>query len=289
MSHEMTIEEKTMFVRGHWQAYINKGLSAADQQIMQDIICNCDYTFNFMGSLEKFDDKIRQVVKEGCTDCPDTLADRISIALDSCEQELRDDSKPDASSETDDNSNGEKQNRFPWFPAVLMALAAALVVAVATFGGIAGSVENSPHPSLEQVLVPLVANADFSVPMLTIDQCKYPEIDRIRKEQFRNAPEMPLMINGERCIVSGYTQAKVDGNNVLCAVYDRPNGKRFALMIMSCDCLDEVMPNIVKSQEVIMGNKNVVFWRTGEYVQVLVNKGDLGELRSLAHDIRLAT
>ncbi|MCF6227246.1 MAG: hypothetical protein L3J82_01105 [Planctomycetes bacterium] len=276
---EMSKEQKTQFVREHWAAYLDKELPADEMQVMQDIICNCDYTCEFMNSQEEFAVKLRQAIKEGCTNCPDTLSDRISSALDTCEQELCDDSEP--------VDNDKKASPFPWFSAVLMALAAAIVISVAVFGGIASGGGSQPaSPSLEQVLTPLVANANLSVPAVSAENCKYLELSEICNKLFKGAPEMPLRLDGKHLIVSDFTQLAVEDHEVVTATYDHPNGQRFALMLLSCECLDQVMPKIVKSQEVILEGKNVMFWRRGKYMQVLIGEGDSDSLRQIAMSIQ---
>ncbi|MHC4840840.1 MAG: hypothetical protein ACYTDT_07725 [Planctomycetota bacterium] len=282
-TQEMTTEEKTSFVRENWEAYLDKELPADKQKVMQDIICNCDYTSDFIECQSEFSEKLKLAIKEGCTNCPDTLSDRISSALDACEQDLCDDCEPV-------EETAEKEQKplpFPWFPAGLMAVAAAIVVAVAIFGGFASDGgSKAARPTLEQVLTPLVASADFSVPAVTKDKCQHPELAQACKKMFKDGPDMPLFIDGQRMVVPHYTQSSVDGHDVVCAIYDHPDGQRFALMLLSCDCLDDVMPKMVKSQEVVLEGKKVMFWRRGEYVQVLVADGDDQNLRKIATSIQ---
>jgi hypothetical protein len=274
MATEQPIEipEERRFVWRNLEAYLAGDLSEADRNRIEAFLCDCEYTREYVECEKQFVDAVKRCVNESPERCPESLRLRVMEALDRCQQE---DCPPAGTAEP-------RAARFPW-PGVALLAAACVMLAVALvmmFGGL-GQNPAGPYDGL----LPLVTRVSLDAPVA--DKCRRQQADAEYRKHFVDGPALPMSMDGNSVKVSSFECMEVDGRQVMTAVYDAPDGERFALLVFSCDCLaDEGTENMQAFEMNVDGNV-VLVWREGDLYRALVGR-DAVKLRRHMNELRRA-
>jgi hypothetical protein len=266
------IPEERRFVWRNLEAFLAGGLNEADRARIEAFLCECSYTREYVECEQQFVEAVKRCVNESPERCPESLRLRVLEALDRCEQE----ECPPA------GSAGPHVARFPW-PGVALLAAACVMLAVALvmmFGGV-GQEPSGPYAGL----VPLVTRVSMDAPVA--ETCRRHQADAEYRKYFVDGPALPASLDGNKVKVSSFDCFEVDGRRVMTAVYDAPDGERFALLVFSCDCLVDRGSENMQALEMNVDGNVVLVWREGDLFRALVGR-DAVKLRRHMNELRSA-
>lgn len=274
-------EAARQFAWERWSAFVDGELSGPDLQRMEALQRACPDTAAFLGSQASFDRAVRQSLNGQAVSLPPGLEDRIRAALDECE-----DSEPGV------------MHRFPWISVGALAaasvmLAASLIIVYARpaqaetgdTGELAGA-QDLEGARLQEKLAPMVAHVSFEAPKAPT--CRYRAAQQQYSEWFAGAPDLPRNFDGTQCRVSHFECPEMYGRKVMYALYDDPCGERFALIVFRCARTADLLPEFLNAAEMEISGRQVLLWREGNYVRVLVCQGQNQNLRHRAELLRNA-
>ncbi len=276
-------EAARQFAWERWSAFVDGELSGPEQERMEALQRTCPDTAAFLGSQASFDRAVRQSLDAEAACCPPDLQDRIKAALDKCE-----------------DAELGVMVRFPWISVGALAaasvmLAASLIIVYARpaqaetgDGGELAAVDNmaSEGAQLQQRLAPMVAHVRFEAPKAST--CRYRAAQQQYSEWFADAPDLPRNFDGTQCRVSHFECPEMYGRKVMYALYDDPSGERFALIVFRCARTADLLPEFLNAAEMDIAGRQVLLWREGNYVRVLVCQGQNQNLRHRAELLRNA-
>ncbi|MCA8913170.1 MAG: hypothetical protein KDB82_15830 [Planctomycetes bacterium] len=254
------IPEERRFVWRNLDAFLSGELSEADRARVEAFLCECPYTREYVETEQQFAEAVRRCVNEAPVACPEGLRDRILTALDRCEVG-DDDDAPAQTGAAPDNVL-----RFPWLGVVMMA-AASIILLVSLFM-LTTRGAGAENRNLQRGLEPMVAHLEMNCPRG--GKCQFVEADKTYQQYFADGPALPHELDGATMKVARYECVEWQGERVMCAVYDAPDGERFGLIVFCSDCVKGVVPNEVQAAELKVDGKTVVMWREGKYIRALV-------------------
>ncbi len=258
--------EERRFVWRSMDAYLAGQLTPEELARVEDFLARSPQTQEFAAAQREFAEAVRHAMNEPSVPCPDDLHDRVVAALDRCDAEMEAMAPP----------------RFPWMGAALLAAASVMVAVGIVF--MLSDPGPEPEPGLPARLVPVVSQATLEAPRS--ERCRYRRaVDEYRRH-FPDGPEIPNQFGEQRCRVSDFHCDTVDGQPVMCAVFDAPEGERFALMIFKGECLGKSAPEAVRAAELVIDGKRVWWWRSGRHVCALVAKSEDDGLRRRMEQMR---
>ena len=268
------IPEDRRFVWRNLEAFLAGELSAADRARIENFLCECPYTKEYVETERQFVDALKRCMDDAPA-CPEGLRARVLNALDRCESEDQIQTAPA------DPRRGIRL-QFPWGGAILFAAASImLLIALGIF--YVGPKTEEPALGLPDGLAPMVAQVSFDAPRS--EKCRYRAAEAEYRKYFSDGPALPHKLDGAMMLVSDWRCDELDGRRVMCAVYDSPAGERFGVMVFRCNCLEKAAPLGVQAAEVMVNGKIVLMWREGHYFRALV--GDNVEvLRRHMHELR---
>jgi hypothetical protein len=264
------IPEERRFVWRNLEAFLAGELNEADRKRIEAFLCECSYTREYVECEQQFVDAVKRCVNESPERCPESLRLRVLEALDRCEHE---DCPPAGATD-------QRVARFPW-PGVALLAAACLMLAVALvmmFGGV-GQNPGGPYTGL----LPMVTRVSMDAPVA--ESCRRHLADAEYRKYFADAPALPESMDGNRVKVSSFDCFEVEGRRVMTAVYDAPDGERFALMVFSCDCLASADSEDMQALEMNVNGDLVLVWREGDLFRALIGR-DANKLRRHMNELR---
>lgn len=262
--HDPDQHAEQHFVWANMDAYLAHELGQADQARIEAFLAASPETRDYVETQKQFNEAVRRCVDGQPVPCPEGLRGKVLAALDRCESDDEQLVAP----------------RFPWLVVGLSA-AASLMFALGLFFVFGADV---PEQDLSARLVPVVSNATLDAPRS--ERCRYRAAVAEYRVHFPDGPELPRTFCGDNCRVSDFHCDIVDGLPVMCAVFDSPDGDRFAMLIFRKRCLGKAIPEPVRSAEVELDGKLVLMWREGDYMRALVAKTGDTKLRQRMEGLR---
>lgn len=250
--------EERRYVWRNLDAYLTGDLDAGDRRRIDDFLCECPHTNRYVQTEKQFAEAVKRCVEEPSVDCPEDLRVKVLTALDQCEL----DDEPAGAAPVDNIV------RFPWMGAVFMAAASIMLMAALVL--FFDRDDSGSMPDLPQTLSPMVARVSLEAP--DVENCRYAEAHEVYEQHFADGPELPHQFGEHRLAVCDYVCEKVDGDRIMCTVYDAPDGERFGLMVFRCACIDRIATKNMEALEIMIDDKLVLLWREGEYFRALVGK-----------------
>ena len=262
------IPEDRRFVWRNLEGFLAGELNEADRKRIEAFLCECSYTREYVECEQQFVDAVKRCVNESPERCPESLRLRVLEALDRCESE---DGPADCM---------PRAARFPW-PATMLLSAACVMLAIALVMMFGSEDEDPAGPYAG--LMPLVTRVSLDVPVA--ETCRRHQADTEYRKYFEKGPALPATMDGNTVKVSSFDCAEVDGRRVMTAVYDAPDGERFALLVFSCDCLAASAAENMQALEMNVDGNVVLVWREGDLFRALVGR-DANKLRRHMNELR---
>jgi hypothetical protein len=259
------IPEERVFIWRNLEAYLAGSLNDADRSRFETIMASCPATRQFVQAERSFAQAINASASPEAATCPDGLRERILAALDRCDVE-------EAEYAATVPAPRGVMLGFPWVGAALMSAASVMLVValVLMFGNTDSLNVDTPSQadSLPRTLSPVLATVSLDVPRS--ERCRYRAAREEYEKHFADAPALPREVDGSKLRVSHFSCDEVNGDRVMCAVYDSQTGDRFAMVVFKRRCLKGCAPDEMKAVEVVVDGRVVVLWRDGEYFRALV-------------------
>ncbi|MBX3473101.1 MAG: hypothetical protein KF754_01820 [Planctomycetes bacterium] len=264
------MESERQFALRHWSAFLDGELPAADAARIEELMAKDPDAAAFVASHRQLGASVRDNFSRQAVPCPEGLRQRVLDALDRCE----------------DPGHLAPLVRFPWLS--VTALGAAAVMFAASLVLVFAPRDPAPDPSenLRARLTPMVANVSLGVPKS--DRCRYRDASAKYAEYFKDGPELPRSFGDGQCRVSFFDCPEVNGRRMACAVYDDPQGDRFALIVFRCKRTADLLPDFLDAAELEIDGRRVLLWREGNFVRALVGSGPVQGLRTRATMLRPA-
>lgn len=282
------ISEERRFVWRNLEAYLTNEIAPGDRERVERFLCECPYTREYVETEKEFADAVRRCVEDPVTECPEGLREKVLLALDQCEAE-----EEQAAEQSEDYADVHgtatrgRVLRFPWMGTILMTAAGIMLVVALMLNFGAGADSTEPAgPDIPATLAPMVSRVSLDAPHS--ENCRYREASSAYRTVFKDGPELPRQFGKARFKVCHFVVDEVDGNPVMCTVYDNPNGERFGVMIFKCKCLDRVASEELMAMEIVIDGKTICLWRQGDYFHALVGtdsatlRAHMGALRRSA-------
>ncbi|MCA8937192.1 MAG: hypothetical protein KDB68_13420 [Planctomycetes bacterium] len=270
-NHSPEIPEERRFVWRNLDAFISGELNDADRARIEAFLCECPYTKEYVETEQQFAEAVRRCVNEAPVECPEGLRSRVLLALDRCDAENNEESDEESDEERAAGGGAPAPGsvlRFPWLGAVMMAAASVMLVVALV---LLGSDSSDPAiPDLPNGLAPMVAQISMDCPK--DGKCQYNKASEVYREYFADGPTLPHELDGSMMKVSHFECVEWEGQRVMCAVYDAPDGERFGLLVFCRDCVRDVIPEGMQAAEVMVDGRMVIMWREGKYYRALVGE-----------------
>lgn len=263
-----TPEDMRQFAWEHWSAFLDGELSPEDARRMEQFLRQSPEAAEFMAAQRQFSHAVRQSIAQGAAQCPDGLKDRVCAALARCEEPA-----PLA-----------PVLGFPWLS--VGALAAATVMLATSMFLVFARTEPEPDSSefLRARLSPIVSHVSFEKPKA--EKCMYRAAVEQYRQVFADGPELPRTFAGTQCRISDFECAEINGRKVMCALYDDPNGDRFAVLIFRCGRTADLLPGFLDAAEMDISGRHVTLWREGRYVRALISVSASKQMHRRAQGLR---
>lgn len=259
------VSEERVFVWRNLETYLAGNLNDADRSRFEAIMASCPATRQFIQAERKFAQALNASATPEAATCPEGLRERVMAALDRCDLE-------DAQYAAATPAPRGMMLGFPWVGAAMMSAASVMLVValVLMFGSTGSSAVETPSQAenLPRTLSPVLASVSLDVPRS--ERCRYRAAREEYEKHFADAPALPREVDGAKLRVSHFSCEEVNGDRVMCAVYDAQNGDRFAMVVFKRRCLKGCAPDEMKAVEVVVDGRVVVLWRDGDYYRALV-------------------